>query len=59
MLQIDQVFKIMKSSSNKNEWNVNCKIVMKEFDGRRPYYWRDKIMKSGFYTAVRAKWSEV
>ncbi len=55
-MTMDEVFNLMYSSANANEWEHNCAIVTLSYSGELPYFWYDLIIKSGVMKDLQQVW---
>lgn len=51
-----QVINLIKSSRSEHEWNANCDIVKKAFNGY-PNFWYNVIIRSGLANEVQESWT--
>lgn len=52
-----EVIDLMKSSKSNAEWNANCNIVLKEYNGVYPSFWYKAIIASGLESKTTLKWN--
>jgi hypothetical protein len=51
-----EVTNLMSSSVNEDDWNKNCDIVKKAFNGQYPPFWYSAVIASGTLSKCREKW---
>ena len=55
----EEVFSLMYSSKNANEWEHNCEVVSNSFEGDFPSFWADLIHVSGVFKTLQESWTHV